>query len=213
MSRDTASQTPRRKYAARVPVDERREQLLDAALTVLARDGFDNVTIEAISKEAGVTRPVVYSAYDGLEPLLHALLDRTRNRALAQAMQVLVESGTPEDVDTWIVTAIDGLIEQVVADPDVWRPVLGVTRGAPAVVRDRIEETRELIRGYLEAGIETGIQLRGGPDVDSRILSHVVLVMAEEFGRLILEDPPRYSRERMVDAVAGFLRAAPPPAP
>ena len=213
MSRDTASQTPRRRYAARLPVDERREQLLDAALTVLVRDGYDQVSVEAIAKEAGVTRPVVYGAYDGLEPLLHALLDRTRNRALAQAMEILVDAGSPEDVDAWVINSIGAIIDQVRADPDVWRPVLGVTRGPPAVVRDRIEETRELIRGYLEAGIETGIQLRGGPFVDSRILSHIVLAMAEEFGRLALEDPPRYSKERITEALAGLLAAAPPTAP
>ena len=63
----------KRKYAPRLPVEERREHLLDAALHVLARDGYDRVSVEAIAGEAGVSRPVVYSAYDGLEPLLLAL--------------------------------------------------------------------------------------------------------------------------------------------
>jgi AcrR family transcriptional regulator len=193
-------------------VDERREQLLDAALTVLVRDGYDNVSIEAISKEAGVTRPVVYGAYDGLEPLLHALLDRTRERALAQAMTLLHEAGSPADVDTWILNTMDLLIDQVHADPEVWRPVLGLTAGAPAVVRDRIAETRELIREYLAAVIDAGIQLRGGPFVDAEILSHIVLAMAEEFGRLVLEDSPRYDKERLVTALRGLLAAAPPTA-
>lgn len=210
VSRDTASQTPRRPYAARMSVDERREQLLDAALTVLVRDGYDNVSIEAIAKEAGVTRPVVYGAYDGLEPLLHALLDRTRDRALAQAMGLLHEAGSPADVDTWILNAMDLLVDQVQADPQVWRPVLGLTAGAPAIVRDRIASTRELIREYLAAVIDTGIQLRGGPFVDAEILSHIVLAMAEEFGRLVLEDPPRYDKERLVTALRGLLAAAPP---
>jgi AcrR family transcriptional regulator len=210
VSRDTASQTPRRPYAARMPVDARREQLLDAALTVLVRDGYDSVSIEAIAKEAGVTRPVVYGAYDGLEPLLHALLDRTRDRALGQAITLLHEAGSPADVDTWILNAMDLLVEQVQADPEVWRPVLGLTAGAPAVVRNRIAETRELIRGYLEAGIEAGIGLRGGPFVDAEILSHIVLAMAEEFGRLVLADPPRYDKDRLVSALRGFLAAAPP---
>jgi AcrR family transcriptional regulator len=213
VSRDTASQTPRRRYAARLPVDERREQLLDAALTVLVRDGYDQVSVEAIAKEAGVTRPVVYGAYDGLEPLLHALLDRTRERALAQAMELLHRAGSPTDVDGWILNAVDLLVDQVQADPEVWRPVLGLTAGAPAVVRDRIAETRELIREYLAAVIDTGIQLRGGPFVDAEILSHLVLVMAEEFGRLVLEDPPRYDKERLVSALRGLLAAAPPTAP
>ena len=49
---------PRKPYARRLSPEARREQLLDAALRVLVRDGFDQVTIEAIAQEAGVTRPV-----------------------------------------------------------------------------------------------------------------------------------------------------------
>lgn len=200
-----------RRYAKRMPVAERREALLDAALVVLARDGYDHVSIEAIANEADVTRPVVYSAYGGLEPLLHALLDRTQKRGLEQAMQVLHSAGGPTDVDAWVIGAVGSLIDTVQQHPNEWRPILGLTRGAPAIVRDRIEETRELIRTYLASGLEAGLQLRGGPDLDVPVLSHLVIVMAEEFGRLILEDPPRFSKERLVAALQGLLAAAPPP--
>ncbi|WP_243640525.1 TetR/AcrR family transcriptional regulator [Nocardioides jejuensis] len=209
MSRDTASQTPRRKYAARVPVDERREQLLDAALHVLVRDGYENVTIEAISQEAGVTRPVVYGAYDGLEPLLHALLDRTQGRALGQAMQLLNRSGDATDIDAWLIGATSGIIDVVQDDPDTWAAVLYLNAGAPAIVRERVAETRELIRQYVCSGLEAGMALRGGPDLDPQILSHLVLVTAEEFGRLILEEPPRYDKERLVQAMTNILRVLP----
>ncbi|RZI90634.1 MAG: TetR/AcrR family transcriptional regulator, partial [Microbacterium sp.] len=53
----------RRPYAARVSVDVRRDQLMDAALTILVRDGYQAVSIESIAKEAGVTRPVVYGVF------------------------------------------------------------------------------------------------------------------------------------------------------
>lgn len=199
----------KRRYAKRLPVAERREELLDAALAVLVRDGYEHVNIEAIARQADVTRPVVYQAYGGLEPLLHALLDRTQKRALTQAMQLLHDSGSPTDVDAWLLDAAGGLIDLVQQDPNVWRPVLGLTRGAPAIVRDRIDETRELIRSYLAVGLEAGLQLRGGPALDVQVLSHLVLVMAEEFGRLVLEDPPRYERDRLVAALRGLLNAVP----
>lgn len=207
MKRDTASQ--KKPYAPRMPVDDRREQLMDAALHVLVRDGYDQVTIEAISQEAGVTRPVVYGAYEGLEPLLHALLDRTQARALGQAMQLLNESGDATDIDAWLVSATAGIIDVVQDDPDTWAAVLLLNTGAPSIVRERVAETRELIRQYIASGLEAGIKLRGGPDLDPQILSHLVLVTAEEFGRLILEDPPRYDKERLVEAMAHILRVLP----
>ncbi len=200
---------PKRRYAPRLPVEERREHLLDAALRVIVRDGFDKVSIEAIANQAEVTRPVVYSAYDGLEPLLHALLDRTQKRALGQAMKLLNESGDATDIDAWLITVTGGIIDVVQDDPDTWGSILNLQTGAPAVVRDRIAETRDLIRKYIASALEAGMQLRGGPDLDPQILSHLVLVTAEEFGRLILEDPPRYEKQRLVDAMANILKVLP----
>ena len=199
----------RRRYAPRLPADQRREQLLDAALTVLVREGYGNVTIEAIAREADVTRPVVYGAFDGLEPLLHALLDRTERRGLERSLAIIAEAGDPSDVDQWIARAADALFDEVRAEPDTWRPILGLVQGAPAVVSQRIADTREVIRGYLAAGLETGIRLRGRPDLDAEVLSHVVLATAEEFGRLALEDPPRIEKTRLLatlQQLIGLLR-------
>lgn len=200
----------RRRYAPRLPLDQRREQLLDAALHVLVRDGYAKVSIESIAKEADVTRPVVYGAYDGLEPLLHALLDRTQKRAQDQVMALLAESGSPTDVDAWVLAGVSRLIDQVQDDPDVWRPVLGMTRAAPEIVRERIEQTREVIRRQIAGALAVGLRLRGGPYLDTDVLSHLVMATAEEFGRLVLEDPPRYDKQRLLDALHGLLKAAAP---
>ena len=200
----------KRRYARRMPVAERREHLLDAALALLDREGYAALTVEAIVREADVTRPVFYAAYDNLEHFLNALLDRTRNRALDQATHLLNTAGDPRDVDAWLLNAVAGLIDLVQEDPQVWRPVLGVTRDAPKVVRERIESTRELIHGYLTTGLATGLELRGGPMVDPDVLARLALVTAEEFGRLVLAHPERYPKQRLVAALATMLAAARP---
>ncbi len=40
---------------------ERREQLLDVALEILTEEGAQALSIDAIAKRAGITRPVVYT--------------------------------------------------------------------------------------------------------------------------------------------------------
>jgi AcrR family transcriptional regulator len=187
--------------------EERREHLLDCALRVLGREGFYNVSIEAIAKEAGVSRPVVYDAYGGLEPLLNALLDRTQKRALRQVLTVLKDIGAPEDVDAWLVDGTTRVIVMMQQDPDVWRPILGLVRGAPREVRDRIEETRNVIRRYLAAAIEAGLQLRGTVGLDADLLSHIAMATLEEFGRLVLELPPLYENERIIAGLQSLLAA------
>lgn len=201
----TANHRPRRRYAPRMAPAQRREQLLDAALRVLSRDGYAHVSIEAIAREAGVTRPVVYSAYDGLQPLLLALLDRSQSRGLERALGILATAGEVTDVDEWVLRAAEALFDEVRAEPEIWRPILGLVRGAPALVSERIAESREVVRQQLANGIATGLRLRGGPAVDADVLSHLVLATAEEFGRLLLEEPPRYDKERVLDTLRTLL--------
>ena len=205
VTKTTDAAPARRRYAPRLPAEERREQLLDAALAVLVREGYGNVTIEAIAREADVTRPVVYSAFDGLEPLLHALLDRTEKRGLERSLAIIAAAGDPSDVDKWILRAADALFDEVRAEPDIWRPILGLIPGVPAIVSQRIADTREVIRGFLAAGLEGSAQLRGRPDLDLEVLSHVVVATAEEFGRLALEDPPRFEKERLLATLQQLL--------
>ena len=41
-----------------------------------SRDGFHAVSIEAVAREAGITRPIVYGHFDDLGGLLEALVER-----------------------------------------------------------------------------------------------------------------------------------------
>ncbi len=76
-----------------MPPEARREQLLDAALSVIVKDGYEGVSIEAIARIAGVTRPVVYDHFENLGRLLQALIEREENYALEQL--ALVVPGAP----------------------------------------------------------------------------------------------------------------------
>ena len=68
MSRSSRSRGRQRMSAA-----ERREQLLDVALEILTEQGAEALSIDAIAKGAGITRPVVYTQFGDL-PFALALL-------------------------------------------------------------------------------------------------------------------------------------------
>jgi AcrR family transcriptional regulator len=197
----------RRPYAARVPADVRREQLLDAALAVIVRDGYDAVSIDAIAREAGVTRPVVYGVYDGLGPLLGALLDRQQRRALAQLGAVVPAQPDLGDIEGLVVTAARRLIDQVREDPMTWQPILLAPHNVPEQVRARIAADREDVVVRLTGLIELGLLARGRADLDAEVLAHALLAILEHFGRVLLTEPDRFETDRLVDAVSGVLRA------
>ncbi|HEX4110033.1 MAG TPA: TetR/AcrR family transcriptional regulator [Solirubrobacteraceae bacterium] len=196
---------PRRPYTPRMPMQERREQLLDAALAVIARDGYGGVSIEAIAREADVTRPVVYGAFDGLGSLLYALLDRQEKRALRQLAIALPLDLSPDDPDAALVAAVGDLYDLIARDPMTWRPILLAPEGTPPPVRERIDRDRDLVRRRLQALLEQKLKTDEG--VDPEIVAHALLAVGEHFGRQILDQPDRVDRERLIGTVRGLLAA------
>lgn len=190
----------RRPYAARVPIEVRREQLLDAAIQVIVRDGYDGVSVESVAREAGVTRPVVYGAFDGLGPLLGALLDRQQARALEQlATAFPADAASPSEA---IRSAVRTMAERVRSDPLTWQPILAPAHATPDAVRRRIDGDRELVREHfreLLAGVLPA-------DVDHELAAHALVATLEYFGRALLEDPDRFEPERLVAFADGILR-------
>ncbi len=200
--------TTRRPYAARVPADVRREQLLDAAITVIVRDGYAGVSVDAIAREAGVTRPVVYGVFDGLTPLLTALLDRQEARALAQLEEAMSDDASMLTApDEFLVNAAVRMIDAITDDPHTWRPILLAPNGTPEMVRERIERDREQVRCQIGRLLEVGLALRGGPKLDVEVVSHALVAVLEHFGRLLLEEPRRFETDRLVAAIRGLLNA------
>jgi AcrR family transcriptional regulator len=59
-----------------------RRKLLDAALRVFARDGFEAARLEDIAKESGHTRGAFYANFDTKEDLFLALLEQQASQRL-----------------------------------------------------------------------------------------------------------------------------------
>lgn len=207
MATRTESPRRRRPYAARVPADVRRAQLLDAALTVIVRDGYEKVSIDAIAREAGVTRPVVYGVFDGLSDLLSALLDRQQAHAMNQLTPLLL-AGFEEDSEAieQLPAVIRAVAGAIVEDPDTWRPILLAPQGTPEAVRQRIDADREAVRQVLESMIAAIFAARNlQPDVE--VLSHALVAVLEHFARILLEQPELFEIERLVSSVEVVLDA------
>jgi AcrR family transcriptional regulator len=189
--------------------EDRRRQLLDAALQIIIRDGYGAVSIETIAREAGVSRPVIYGAFDGLGDLLGALLDRQERRALAQLAGALPAAPGDQDPGAFLVAAVRSMVDVVAHDPDTWYPILLPPDGTPKAVQERIDRDRERVRRQFEALLSWALERRGGPaDLDLELASHSLLVVVEQWGRLVLRDPERYSAERLAAFVEGLLGGA-----
>ncbi len=193
---------------ARMSADERREQLLDATKKVVAEQGFHGASIEAVAREAGITRPIVYGHFQDLGGLLEALIERESARALAQLAEVLprdLAAGDPADA---LLAALRGYLEAVRADPATWRLVLMPQEGAPEMLHEHINAGRSAVVAQLAAAMGPG--LGSEPPPDPELAARMLSAFADEAARLLLTDPERYSVERILAQAAWGLGQLPP---
>jgi AcrR family transcriptional regulator len=69
--------------------ENRRQRILSAARTTLARDGVDGLTVRKLAGEAGVTVPTIYNLIGNKEALLRRLLDELVSRAVEATARVV----------------------------------------------------------------------------------------------------------------------------
>jgi AcrR family transcriptional regulator len=200
------AKAPRRPYTPRMSPEARREQLLDAALSIIVRDGYSAVSIEAIARAADVTRPVVYNVFDDLNALLLALLDRQEKQALEQLLTTISPDLGGGDLGAVLDGTIRDLVAMVAEDPDTWRPILLASDGTPALVRARIDRDREVVRGRIQMLVEQALAVRDDTrGIDAGVASHALLAIAEHFGRLILEAPETIDVESLASTVTALI--------
>jgi AcrR family transcriptional regulator len=199
---------PRRRYAPRMAPPQRREQLIDAALAVIVEQGYEGVSIEAIARQAGVTRPVIYDHFRNLGELLQALIEREEAYALEQLAQIVPVDPGAEDPIAVFAGGVRRFLDAVTSRPNTWRVILLPPEGTPAIVRDHVETNRgrtlERIREQVRwAADRDAIP----PGLDGELAARAILSLAEEAGRMVLTDPHNFSPERYEDFVRAIVAA------
>ena len=197
----TSASPAKRPYAARLPAAERREQLLEAAQRIALDRGFHAVSVDGVAKACGVTRPVVYGAFEDRHALLTGVLDRAEQRVLTQLAGVFPPVPGPDDdvdPDELLVQGITAYLTAITSDPDTWRVILVPPEGAPPELHDRVATQRRVQLRALRGLLEWGLARRGGPAVDADLCARSVFTLAEGAGRLLLEHPERRGVEDFV---------------
>ena len=102
--------------------ESRRETFVDAAITVVRRDGR-GASMEAVAREAGVTKPILYRVFEDRDALVRAVGDRFAaelGRVLDAALSA--ETGAGWDDPRGVLSAtIDAYVAIIDNDPEVYR--------------------------------------------------------------------------------------------
>jgi AcrR family transcriptional regulator len=185
-----------------------------AAQQIALERGFHAVTIDGVARACGVTRPVVYGAFEDRTSLLTAMMDWAEQRALSQLAPVFPEVPGPDDdidPDELLVDGITAYLRVVTGDPDTWRVILVPPEGAPPELHERVNAQRRVMLRSLRGLLDWGLARRGGPDLDADLFARAVFTLAEGAARLLLEAPDRWSVEQFTDFTRTALAGLGPP--
>ncbi len=125
-----------------VPAAVRAEQLLDVAERLFSAGGYGATSIEAIAREAGVTRPVVYEHFGSKDGIYLACLRRARAELEAMLFESVAAAGS--DLRAQLAAGADAYFRFVEQGAERWRVLFG---GGAAVSGELAEAAMQLHLG------------------------------------------------------------------
>lgn len=160
-----AKPIPRRPRTPSAHVGARREELLEAALEVIARKGFHRTSIADIAARGNASRATVYQYFRDKQDILVAIAQRVERRIIAATDEWVPLPHVPGDPPSPALLVeqlrrmIDARIAQVVgaigANADAARLVLRLERGQDHA----IDDTRHRIDAHIVGAITRDIEL------------------------------------------------------
>ncbi|HXQ18129.1 MAG TPA: TetR/AcrR family transcriptional regulator [Acidimicrobiales bacterium] len=100
----------------RMHADERREQVLGAAMAVFAHDGYEGTSTEDVAKAAGISQPYLFRLFDTKKALFIAMVERGFG-AVGQAFRQAADGLTGEPA----LEAMGDAYGQLLANRDLLR--------------------------------------------------------------------------------------------
>jgi AcrR family transcriptional regulator len=155
----------------------RRRQILDAAVTVMSRNGFHQMSMQNLAAEANVSVGLIYKYFGGKEDLLLATILRIQDAFRDQLAPVMHDAG--DDIVDQLAAGIKRYIEIVDENLDAvvltYRESRTLDAAGRAQIKDLEIATAAPLRSAIEAGIDDGVFADADVDLvvfDIMLLAH-----------------------------------------
>jgi TetR/AcrR family transcriptional regulator len=141
------------------PTPVARDQILDAAERLFARQGFDPTTIKAIGAEAGVNPALLYYYFGSKEELYKAVLQRIVTSLVTTGGQVIdAATGPAETIRGLIATQVEFMLSRPTIPKLFVREIIDHdARHAEAVILQMAAGLFKRLCSVIEAGQRAGV--------------------------------------------------------
>ncbi|GAB3666799.1 TetR/AcrR family transcriptional regulator [Nocardioides korecus] len=187
---------------ARLRPDERREQLLELGVRLLATRSLDEVSIDLLAEEAGISRGLLYHYFGGKTEFHEAVV----RRAADQLFAVTAPTGEGTALEQ-LAGSLERYVDYVTANHRGYLSLVRGAMGGHEDLRKVHEEARSALTGRLFDGPAAeeaaAIGLTDTPLV--RLVVHGWAAYVEDLVLEWVRDPAGITREELLGSLAASL--------
>ena len=186
----------------RLSPTERRAQLLDLGMVLLAERGLDDLSIDVLAEHAGISRGLLYHYFSDKRDFHLAVLRRMSDEVVA--ITAPPADGTPL---TRMMASLEAYVGFVSTNRDAYASFVRAARGGDADFHQIYEESRAALldRIFEVSDAEELAPLGLYDDPRGHLLVRGWSALVEETVMAWLEDPAGLSREELLTLLTGAL--------
>jgi AcrR family transcriptional regulator len=191
---------------------DRRNEILDVALRLVYTKGYEQMSIQDILNELGISKGAFYHYFDSKGALLEALIERMIDEVTQLLQPILDDPNLPalEKLERYFNTAGRWKIGQkdlIISLLRVWY------NDDNAIVRQKVSSTGiarigPLISDMIKQGIREGIFTVQYPDLMGEVILAMMYSVGDKIGQLMLADKPDQDLyQKLIDSTAVYTEA------
>lgn len=173
--------------------EESRQRLIEAALRLFAREGYDRTSVRMIAQEAQVSQGLLYNYFQSKQDLLHAIF----LQSMQDVQQSFATSSGDVSPEQQLAHLIRSSFEIVRRNLQFWRLSYSL-RMQPDVLADLGEQTQDW-SGQIMETLEGRLRATGShrPETEARVLFALIDGVAQHYAL----DPENYPLEAVGDEI------------
>ena len=185
---------------SRLSPDERRTQLLDLGVSLLATRSLDELTIDVLAEEAGISRGLLYHYFGNKHDFREAVVRRAVDDLVRQTAPP--EGGEPLER---LLASIAAYVDYVVANYQGYVSIVKGAAGGNESMRELYEEARSALTDRIFTEDAQGDLIPDTPA--ARLMVRAWSAMAEELVLTWVADPSGVTREQLLESLTASLPA------
>ena len=184
----------------RLTPDERRSQLLDLGVRLLATRSLDQLSIDLLAEEAGISRGLLYHYFGNKHAFHEAVVRRAADDLIAQTAPPV--DGEPHER---LLISVTAYLDYVVANHEGYLSLVRGAAGGNETLREIYEEARAALTDRIFREDAEGEIIPDTPA--SRLVVRGWSAMSEELVLSWVADPSGVSRDELLEFLADSLPA------